>query len=298
MNCEGEGLLSIFFMAFLAGFFVPGGVAPCTAQTLFEASGATATDIQLTVDSFRAALGANNGNSLGPLPGGRREVNWDGTPSEFLDPFPGDFFNTNVTRGIEFSSPDATRLKVSGDEGSGSFEFEDVTAVIPTLGLPWGPIELASFSPQKIFAPLDSIITDIHFFVPGTAIPATVNSFGTVLVDVDLANTSLLEIFGPNNQLLFSRHVSTSGVQSEGLSFMGVILSNGQVATHVRITSGNMPINTAFLDPPPDGVAIDDVIYSEPQPIPETGTMALALFGLITMLGTGRLRRPSAWIPT
>ena len=35
--------------------------------------------IQSTVDAFRAALGVpNNGNSVGPLTSGRREINWDG----------------------------------------------------------------------------------------------------------------------------------------------------------------------------------------------------------------------------
>lgn len=71
-----------------------------------------------------------------------------------------------------------------------------------------------------MLAPIDSIITDIHFFLPGTAIPATVSAFGAVLVDVDEANTSLLEIFGPGDRLLFSQFFSPSGVQSEGLTFI------------------------------------------------------------------------------
>jgi hypothetical protein len=45
---------------------------------VFQAAGPTADSIQSTVDEFRAALGDPNGNTPGPLAGGRREINWDG----------------------------------------------------------------------------------------------------------------------------------------------------------------------------------------------------------------------------
>ena len=49
------------------------------APIFFEASGDDAAAIQASVDAFRTALGnPNNGNVAGPLPGGRREINWDG----------------------------------------------------------------------------------------------------------------------------------------------------------------------------------------------------------------------------
>jgi hypothetical protein len=35
----------------------------------------------------------------------------------------------------------------------------------------------------------------------------------------------------------------------------------------VRIIAGSHPVNAPFQDPPPDGVGIDDVIYSEPVPL-------------------------------
>jgi hypothetical protein len=45
---------------------------------VFQAAGPSAASIQGTVDEYRAALGAPNGNNPGPLPSGRREINWDG----------------------------------------------------------------------------------------------------------------------------------------------------------------------------------------------------------------------------
>jgi hypothetical protein len=266
------------------------GASTCVnAAIIFSSSGANAAAIQGTVDSFRAALGVNNGVLPGPLSGGRREVNWDAIPIGSLDPFPGNFFQ--ASRGIAFSTP-GSRMKVSGDAGSPSFEFADVTALVPGMG-PWGPIELSSFSSPRMFAPIDSVITDMRFFVPGTSQPAGVRGFGAVFVDVDLANTSKLTLLGANDAVLFENFISPSGVQSEGLTFLGVVLDPGVLASRVRIIGGSHPINTVFMDPPPDGIAIDDVIFAEPSAIPEPST--LALLGLsFAALGLARTRRHRA----
>src|SRR5262245_877830 len=69
-----------------------------------SASGATAGDIQATVDGFRFILGDNHGNDPGTV-GGRREINWDGggatTPSTAGTPFTG--FQNN--RGATMTTP-------------------------------------------------------------------------------------------------------------------------------------------------------------------------------------------------
>ena len=53
--------------------------APAPAVTIFTDGGANVAAITDTVDQFRAALGnPNNANNPGPLPSGRREINWDG----------------------------------------------------------------------------------------------------------------------------------------------------------------------------------------------------------------------------
>lgn len=252
---------------------------------VFAASGANAAAIQPTVDAYRAALGTNNGVG-GTFPSGRREINWDTIPTNLLDPHPANFFNSNSPRGIEFSTP-GSRFKVSGDNGTPSFLMADVTAQ------QWGLTELDFFSPQRMFAPIDSNITDAVFFIPGTTTPAAVRAFGAVFVDVDAPNATALGLLSAGGQSLFQQFVAPSGVQSKGFSFMGVILPAGQEALRVRITSGNMPINAPFQNPPPDGVAIDDLIYGEPFiPVPEPTALALTALGF--GCGWMRPRRRSA----
>lgn len=231
------------------------------AAVVFEAAGADAAAIQAKVDQFRTALGPSNppGN---PQPTGRREVNWDGVPATSLDPFPGAFFNTNSPRGLVLGTP-GSRLKVSGDSGTPSFLMKDVTAQA------WGETEFATFSPQKLFAPVGSTVTEVVFFVAGTQTRAGVSGFGAVFVDVDAADASRLEAFDAGGNLLFSRAVLPSGAASKGLSFLGVQFDAGERIARVRLTSGNAPIDTAYQTPPPDGVALDDFIYSEPQALAE-----------------------------
>src|SRR6266545_7809619 len=68
-------------------------VAASADPEVFEASGATAADIQAAVDAFRDFLGPNNGIG-GTFPDGRREINWDGVPDAFSAPnlMPANFF--------------------------------------------------------------------------------------------------------------------------------------------------------------------------------------------------------------
>ena len=54
----------------------------------------------------------------------------------------------------------------------------------------------------------------------------------------------------------------------------------------VRITAGNTDIGSGLADDPLNGidlVAIDDLLYSEPQAVSEPAVMALMSFGLIAM---------------
>lgn len=230
------------------------------------ATGANAAAIQAKVDEFRNKLGKNNGVG-GTFIDGRREVNWDGVPATALDPFPGDFFVVRSARGIEFKTP-GTRMKVSGDPDTPSFEFADVTALLPSNNKPWGPIEFSTFSPSKMFATIDSTITEIEFYVPSDPKQhATIKAFGAVFADVDLANTTSMTFYDIANQAIFTYAVPVAAAKSEGLSFVGVVLPENQRAARIKIVAGSHPVNTLFMDPPPDGVGIDDVIFSEPLAI-------------------------------
>ena len=153
-------------------------------------------------------------------------------------------------------------MKVSGDQRSHSFLFADVTFRLPN-GQPWGPIKFGTFIPSSFFATIDSNITALSFFVPGTNAPTTVSAFGAVFVDVDVANASFMEFYAVDGSLIYCHRAPPAGAASKGLSFVGVQLSRPMA--RVRIVAGSHPVNAVFQDPPPDGVVIDEVIVSEPE---------------------------------
>lgn len=240
---------TLFSFLFASAFSAHGGVT----QT-FSAAGNDAAAIQGTVDQFRSVLGTNNAAGA-PAASGRREINWDGVPAQFLDPLPPDFFNKNSTRGLVMSTT-GSRFKVSGDQGTASFRFADVT------DQGWGPTELGTFSPQKLFAPMGSNATDITFFVPGTAQPANVTAFGAVFSDVDLSDSSWMELYDPLGRKISSVPVPAAGVAALGVSFLGVVTD--EPVARVRLVSGNAPLDSRCFSSSSDAVALDDFIYSEP----------------------------------
>jgi hypothetical protein len=245
---------------------------------VFEAVGADAAAITPTRDAFRSAVGGGtvagaNGN-FGDL---RREINWDGVPAALSDPnnLPGDFFNTTSPRGAVFSTP-GTGFLVSANAGG---------ATAPLFGF---PNDFQAFSPQKLFTAVNSNITDVNFFVPGTNTPATVSAFGVAFVDVEVANRTKVEFFNQNNALIFSRDALVAG--NQGLTFLGGVADAGEQISRVRITSGvNTIVSNGVLGNPNDDVVVmDDFLYSQPVPEPRS----LVLFG-IGLLGVATWRKAS-----
>ncbi len=245
---------------------------------VFQAAGPTAASIQSSVDAYRAALGApNNGNARGPLPSGRREINWDGggnnqTTAVAGNPFDGFL----VTRGALFTTPDGTGFVQAPPTAD--------PVLFPPGGLAglfnnptYGAI-FSTFSPLRLFSPIGGNVTEVHFFVPGGGnIPATTIGFGAVFTDVDQPDGSgpgekrgnrkpstRIEYFGADDDLLFSSSVPASPGDAS-LSFFGIVFDDARIA-RVRITSGSVP-------PGPDDerkhdiVVMDDFLYGEPQPI-------------------------------
>lgn len=265
--------LPALFLALVAD--APAGFA----QVVRTGAGADAASIQATVNTFRSDVGdPNNGNTPGSFPSGRREVNWDGggaaAPST-LFPSVMTTFNSGVTtRGAVFTTP-GTGFSISGQP---SPRFGDIN---PTYA-----DSFKAFSEPRIFAPLGSNLLDVLFFVPGTNVSALVNGFGAVFTDVDLANTTSLEFFDGSDVSLDRYYAPT---WDNGLSFVGVSFGDA-IVSRVRITSGNTALG------PNDGngidvVAMDDFLYGEPQAIPEPGTMALAVIGVLPLLGAITRRR-------
>ena len=132
-----------------------------------------------------------------------------------------------------------------------------------------------TFSAERLFTPVGSNITEVTFFVPGTAgkTPATVRGFGAVFIDVDqpggkgpgksanLQASTLLEFFDAKNNRLFSSVVP--GSPGDGsFSFYGVLFDEASIS-RVLITTGTAAPGRD--DDARDIVMMDDFIFSEPQ---------------------------------
>lgn len=250
---------------------------PLGAQTPFTAGGASASDIQPTVDAFRTALGALNANVAGSFGSGRREINWDGVPDNFAAPsnLPPDFFNVNSPRGVVFSTP-GTGVQVSADASNPTatpVRFGNIDPSYTTT--------FQTFTPERLFTAVGSNIVDVNFFVPGSTTAAFTRGFGSVFSDVDLASTTLIQFFGAGNALIGSVYAPAGAFSFAGLLFSAPVVSR------VRITSGNAALAAGATDQNGnlrDVVAMDDFIYGEPisatAVVPEPATMALVGSGL------------------
>jgi len=239
------------------------------APTVFQAAGPNIASIQNTIDQYRAALGAtNNGNVPGPLTNGRREINWDGGGSTATSVVGTPFTGFLANRGALFTTTGTGFVQAPLAGLADTFHNETYLTIFQP------------FSPQRLFSPIDSNVTETQFFVPGggdAPAPATTTGFGAVFTDVDLPNGSgpgdingnrkastLIECFGTDGGLIFSSFVPASPGDGS-LSFLGIVFDDARIA-RVRITSGD-----AAPGPNDDGthdiVMMDDFFYGEPQPL-------------------------------
>ena len=241
--------------------------------TVFEAAGANPAAITATRDAFRASVGGGTtAGANGSFGGLRREINWDGVPDMFSDPnaLPANFFNVNSPRGVVFSTP-GTGFLVSANAG----------AISPIL---FGfPNDFQVFSAQRLFSAVNSNITDVQFFLPGTSTATTTSAFGLVFVDVEVANSTRLDFFDLQNNLIFSRTALVGC--NQGLTFLGGVANAGELIARVRITSGanTLVANGSLGNVNDDIVVMDDFLYAEPLAIgavPEPQSYALMLAGL------------------
>jgi hypothetical protein len=254
-----------------------------SAFTIFSDAGANVASISDTVDAFRMALGnPNNGNAPGPLASGRREINWDGGGPPVIDgTAPATPFTVfQNTRGATFTTPGTGLTQAAATGGLLSLDL-----INPQYAALFAP-----FSPNRLFAPIGSNITDGSFSIPGTggAAPAGVSGFGVVFSDVDLTGTSIA--FGTTMGTIGPLPVATfTGNQT--FSFLGLFLAPAEgLITSVRIITGTTALGPSE-SPTVDLVVMDDFLYGEPQQlVPEPGT--LTLLGLALGFGVARFRKP------
>ena len=263
--------------------FVLGCANPWTldAQTVFSEAGANASDITDTVDDFRVALGDLNPFEPTNFNGGRRQINWDAAP-DFIsapNPFPGDFFNFNASpraRGIEFSTA-GTGFQLSATAASGAgTDFTNINAQYDQI--------FEAFSPERLFTPIDSNVTDVEFFDPATQVDqTTTHGFGVIFSDVDFADTTSIELFDTddNSLGLYYAENYVGSETDEHFSFLGISFDDS-VISRARITTGTSALGpNEDLGNSVDLVVMDDIIFGEPaaSAVPEPGSLAVLLLG-------------------
>ncbi|MBC7805696.1 MAG: hypothetical protein H7145_06045 [Akkermansiaceae bacterium] len=238
----------------------------------------TTASIQGTVDAFRTAIGGPvNGNTPGPLVGGRREINWDGAAATTATVSGSPFNGFRNIRGASFTTPGTGFLQTP-------LTAPELTDINPTYAT-----EFSFFSPSRIFTSVGSNIMDVTFSIPGTngATPATVGAFGAIFTGVDLADTTSVTFFDSDNNVLLNSFVPVGTVPNGSLSFFGATATGGEQVARVRITAGTNALGPD--DNPANGidiVATDDFIYSEPVAavaVPEAGSLILAMPALLSI---------------
>lgn len=151
--------------------------------------------------------------------------------------------------------------------------------------------QFQTFSPQRLFSPVGSTITDVFFSVSGSPeTTALTRGFGVVFADVDLPDSTSLAFYGLDGTLLFTANAAAFDT---GLSFLGVLFDEAVVA-RVRITSGSALLGQLDgLDDElwRDAVVMDDFFYGEPQAAPVPEPTALTLLGLAALAAAPRLHR-------
>lgn len=249
-----------------AGIAAP---AASAAPIVTEASGPNAAAIQTAVDSFRDSLGTNNAG--GPAQSsGRREINWDGVPDDraatsFMPE--GQFRG----RGAVFTTQGlGVQVSADDDDDNGNPDADADLVEFSNLN-PNYDDALATFSPERLFAPVGSNITELELVVPASDSPAQTNGLGVVFTDVDQAGATTIELLDASGASL-GVWPAPASPGSESLSFLGVKLDPGVSAASAKIKTGTAAMLTPPTPSPEDGaedvVAMDDFIYGEPLPVP------------------------------
>ena len=229
------------------------------AITLVSSSSETPEGLKPSFDAFTTLLGGpNNGNLATSNPdGGHRRVNWDApaTSKPFL-PFdmPFDFFAQTVTRGLLLESKN-NEFRVCTD-GETDVLCDSLNEEASN--------EFQAFSGGRIFLPAGGENEFLISFTdpnPESGLPATVEGFGAVFVNVDKEFHTKMTFFAESGCIIAEEFVK---VAPGGLSFLGVISGEGiPDIFEIEVTLGKKAIDET--DKAKGVTAMDDFLYSEPN---------------------------------
>ena len=206
------------------------------------------------------------------------------------NPFPGNFFNgvagdpAGRVRGVEFSTTGAFEVSADSDSDNDG----NPGPVAPLFGnySADNADDFSAFSAQRIFGLVGTNEMDVFFNEPGSpGAQATVKGFGVVFTDVEAANSTKLDFYDINNNLLHAGvapHFVYSGTDSfDSFSFLGVSFDTASVY-RVHITNGgyDLNLNPFGID---DSVAMDDFIYGEPLAISAVPEPSMILLGSVAI---------------
>lgn len=213
-------------------------------------------NITTRLNEFRQILGATLNTTPG-VTGGRREINWDGVPDSLLDKaMPVDFFNPAGSDASLAIFQRGLVYDTIGDFIVTNDQFASVNSEATA--------EFEAFSGNKTFANVNATLWEIDPQVAGSSLAATINGFGIVFSDVDVANSTFIEFFHDNESLgkfFVPVHDNTNSI-----SFLGVYFKNKKV-THLRVghdgklSDGEKDITSGGTK---DLVIMDDFLYDEP----------------------------------
>jgi hypothetical protein len=226
------------------------------AIVFFNASGADAASIASKISDFKSQLGGSDNGSGGSFSTGFRTANWDSVPDSLAAPniLPANYYNNNDPRGLLLSTS-GTGFQVSADASnptSTPVRFGNINATYPAT--------FTTNSSERLLTSVSGNQTTVTFAVPGTNLEAGVTGFGMVMTDVDNSDSSL-HFFGTDGSDL---GMVAFAPASNGLSFEGAFDFSGLIGK-VVITAGNSALGPNDAPPATDVVAMDDMIFGEPQ---------------------------------
>ncbi len=230
------------------------------ATHFFTVQSATAAGLNAVIDQFKANLGGPEITSLNAVAAssGYRDLTFDDVPTGSLNPFPGDYYSQQSSRGLLLTTPNpGSSLQVSLDGPASQQRFGNIDPSYSAL--------FQSYSGNRLITPIGTRTTNVTFTDPqNPGNDATVKGFGVIFSDVDIFGSTTFQAFGPGNVDLTG--VVTVQPLNNGFSFVGVVFTEGERIAKVTLTTGNTslaPLQTETGGV--DLVVMDDMIFSQPQ---------------------------------